>query len=285
MKKWFRLFCLFLVFVVLIGCTNAGGGTQNRPPKIDSFTPPVKQIEIGLNEVLDLSVISSDPDRDTLQYLWEHTGDGDLLDSTSSSTTLFGPEKEGSATIKVTVSDGKGGMVSHTWQINIVDREEKPIVFEDSNLERVIRNAIGKTSGELMPSDVYWIVELDALGQGITSLEGIEHLASLKHLQLGHNQINDIRPLADLTNLEELYLYENQISDISVLANLTGLKDLHLYDNQISDISSLAGLTNLQVLMLEHNQISDINVLAELKNLEYISAANNQLAISMHSQA
>ena len=48
-----------------------------------------------------------------------------------------------------------------------------------------------------------------------------QKLSSLTELDLGHNQISDIKPLESLTNLTRLDLGHNQISDIKPLAFLT----------------------------------------------------------------
>jgi Leucine-rich repeat (LRR) protein len=102
------------------------------------------------------------------------------------------------------------------------------ITFPDPNLEAAIREATGKTTGPIYPSD----------------------LTKLTRLKLYGKQISDISPLANLTSLGTLYLDNNQIRDISPLANLTNLEDLRLAKNPISDISFLANLPNLRWLDL-----------------------------------
>ena len=71
----------------------------------------------------------------------------------------------------------------------------------------------------------------------------LEKLTNLTFLNLEHNQIKDITPLAKLTNLTNLALSGNQISDITPLKKFTNLTDLYLSDNQISE-SSIEELRN-----------------------------------------
>jgi uncharacterized repeat protein (TIGR02543 family) len=113
---------------------------------------------------------------------------------------------------------------------------------------------------------------------GITNLQGIENLTNLTSLDLSHNQISDVSPLAKLTKLTDLDLSWNQISDVSPLSRLTKLTELILGDNQISDVSPLANLTNLTELDLSHNQISDVSPLAKLTNLTELELWDNQIS-------
>jgi succinate dehydrogenase/fumarate reductase-like Fe-S protein len=50
----------------------------------------------------------------------------------------------------------------------------------------------------------------------------------LRILNLGHNQITDVRPLAKLTSLETIFLTENPIIDIEPLKKLPNLKELYV---------------------------------------------------------
>ena len=92
------------------------------------------------------------------------------------------------------------------------------IEFVDKNLEEAVRLAIGKTDGDIKKEDVEGLVELDAAGKSIESIEGIEQLTSLQILNLSDNKITDISPLGELTNLQELYIESNEfdISDNSL---------------------------------------------------------------------
>ena len=82
-------------------------------------------------------------------------------------------------------------------------------LFPDPALERAVREAIGKPSGRLAPSDLVGLTTLDASGLGITDIEGLQYGVDLTTLLLGsniesgaRNRIQDIAPLRTLTNLE-----------------------------------------------------------------------------------
>jgi Leucine-rich repeat (LRR) protein len=75
----------------------------------------------------------------------------------------------------------------------------------------------------------------------------ISSLINLTWVDLDHNKITDLSPLASLTNLTFLYLQNNQITDVSPLASLTKLIWLDLQYNKITDVSPLASLTNCKV--------------------------------------
>lgn len=152
------------------------------------------------------------------------------------------------------------------------------VYFPDPNLEAVVREAIGKTTGLICASELEGLTNLYA-GQGsIFNLTGLERCTNLTYLDVRFNQISDISPLANLTSLTELWLTGNQISGISPLGNLTNLTELDLGANQISSISSLANLTNLTHLNLGDNQMVDISPVANLTSLTDLRLYNNQIS-------
>ena len=118
-------------------------------------------------------------------------------------------------------------------------------LFADANLERVVREALGRPHGHLTPEDVSFLTSISAYNDSISSLTGLENCTALDTLILGHNQITDITPLANLNNLKELGLSSNQITDITPLANLNNLQELSLHRNQIAEVGPLANLNNL----------------------------------------
>ena len=104
MKKEVRVLALVLLFLILVGCTDV---ERNSPPRIESFTPPEEQVVSVPDEVIEFSVTAADSDQDKLEYLWESWGVGELKESKSAKTTWRAPNNEGTATIRVTVSDGQ----------------------------------------------------------------------------------------------------------------------------------------------------------------------------------
>ncbi len=183
--------------------------------------------------------------------------------------------------------------------LRLVVTEEELVEFPDANLEAAIREAIGKPTGDIYPSDLKGLTSLDASNRGVADLTGLEHCTGLTWLYLGGNQLSDISPMAGLTNLEHLRLDYNGLADIAPVANLvdltwlelrgnhiselwplsnlTNLTYLHLGDNQLSKISHLEGLTNVTLLYLDQNQISDISALEGLTNLTGLDLYDNEI--------
>jgi len=100
---------------------------------------------------------------------------------------------------------------------------------------------------------------LDADGESIHDITGMEYCTGLEQLSLRNNQISDITPLADLTNLVTLRLDGNQIASVGPLVDLTNLIELSLSDNQIGSVSPLMWLADIGMLDLAGNQITDIS--------------------------
>ena len=91
---------------------------------------------------------------------------------------------------------------------------EKPLLFADINLERAIREAIGKIQGNLFSSDVKGLLDLNATGRGIVDLGGIEQVTDLQAIDLGSNRIAELDPLSGLPNLTSIRLNDNEVTDV-----------------------------------------------------------------------
>jgi Leucine-rich repeat (LRR) protein len=170
------------------------------------------------------------------------------------------------------------GLIFGVLLLPLTAMGQQVVTFPDRNLEKVVRGAIGKSTGPIRAADLEKLTKLDASWESITDLTGLEYCTNLEVLGLELNQISDISALSKLTNLKELELWSNQISDISALSKLTNLEWLNLKHNQISDISALSKLTNLEWLNLKHNQISDISALSRLTNLWGLWLERNQIS-------
>jgi Leucine-rich repeat (LRR) protein len=154
------------------------------------------------------------------------------------------------------------------------------VEIPDSDLNILIRKAIGKLEGDIYPWELEEVkilkasredmFEISGVSGMIYDLTGLEYCTNLEYLNLSNNPIKDITPLASLNRLNTLILSKTGISDITPLDSLTLLETLDLSDNQIRDISALASLTNLTTLYLFNNQISDISSLSSLDNLKVL---------------
>jgi len=170
------------------------------------------------------------------------------------------------------------------------------VVFPDSNLDAVIREAIGKPKGAIYTTDLEGLVILNASRKGIVDLTGIKHCTDLRSVNLNWNLISNLTSLAELpggivqptdedgkelASFTSLWigLAGNLVDDISPLAALDGIDELYLMlnFNQVGDLSSLVGLTNLIGLYLCENEISDISSLANLTRLSVLDLWGNEI--------
>jgi Leucine-rich repeat (LRR) protein len=93
------------------------------------------------------------------------------------------------------------------------------INFPAPGLAAAIRNAIGKTIGDIHDTDLIGLTSLDAGDREIANLEGIQYCTNLTELLLYRNQIRDISTLSGLSKLTVIWLVDNEIVDISALVN------------------------------------------------------------------
>ena len=152
------------------------------------------------------------------------------------------------------------------------------VSIPDIALSRCLEEALGKRAGAAVSQgEMATLTYLSCVGNGVASLEGLQHATALAEAHLGVNAISDLSPLAGLASLTTLTVGGNDIADISMLAGLTSLTHLSIADNYIADISALAGLTAIEVLAMEVNLISDISVLAGLTSIRLLHLTRNNV--------
>ena len=152
------------------------------------------------------------------------------------------------------------------------------VSIPDIALSRCIEEALGKRAGAAVSqAEMATLTHLSCVGNGVASLEGLQHAAALAEAHLGVNAISDLSPLAGLASLTILTVGGNDIAEISALAGLTSLTHLSIADNYIADISALAGFTAIEVLAMEVNLISDISALAGLTSIRLLHLTRNNV--------
>jgi parallel beta-helix repeat protein len=96
----------------------------NRPPTIDGWNPVEKNTTVEEGKSQKFSITVTDEDKgDKLFYSWSIDGTTDPLAKGSTYAYDTGTNL-GSHVISVEVSDGKGGSVDYSWNVNILEKDE-----------------------------------------------------------------------------------------------------------------------------------------------------------------
>lgn len=121
--------------------------------------------------------------------------------------------------------------------------------------------------------------ELSVRGSGLTGLEGIEKMTSLKRLTLDHTAIQTLSLVSSLNQIEYLGLIENgYLMTMDTLANMAGLKGLEIEGDHIENLSYLKNCKNLETLTIRDTSIKSITFLSDLVNLKELTLdSNNQV--------
>lgn len=106
---------------------------QNNPPTLTAG-PSASPTTVNEQETVSLSVTASDPDGDTLTYAWSQTSPnspaGSFSSPSSATPTWTAPDvtANGTYTLRVLVSDGRGGNVAGTVTVTVQRVNQAPNV-------------------------------------------------------------------------------------------------------------------------------------------------------------
>jgi hypothetical protein len=152
-----------------------------------------------------------------------------------------------------------------------IEIEEKKEVEVSLDILEVFNNF----SEEFIPQ-IEMITQLDMRNLNISNFEPLKYFINLKGLSLYKTKIEDINHLQSLKELELLDLGFTSVKDFKVLENFTKLKELNLYKTQIDDIEHLFGMKDLETLDLGFTNISNFEVLSMLKALKGLNCAKQK---------
>ena len=144
--------------------------------------------------------------------------------------------------------------------------------------DEAFRNYVAKNydtdgSGALSAEEIEAAVVLYVYGEGITSLQGVEYLTSLKELACPENQLTEL-DLSRNTALEAVFCDNNQLTSLDV-SGCSALWLLHCYDNSLTELD-VSRNTALKELQCNGNQLAGLNVSGAVL-LETLRCYNNQL--------
>lgn len=112
----------------------------------------------------------------------------------------------------------------------------------------------------------------------IDSLEGLQGLESLTHLDIDRNpSLRDLSPLVSCPGLVRLSAVETAVSDLTPLTGLPNLKELYLSNTPVTDVSPLAAISSLESVWLYGTAVTDVSCLASLPNLKDLNLRKTQV--------
>jgi len=97
-------------------------------------------------------------------------------------------------------------------------------------------------------------------GKGVQTLEGMEQLPALTNLNVSHNNVSDITPLANVKGLQVLYATNNNIESVAALTDLPELSAISLRSNKLSDADVFYSLPQLKKLYVQGNTELNLDV-------------------------
>ncbi len=175
------------------------------------------------------------------------------------------------------------GLVSPRLRLTYeIDNADEAIEFADRKIEKMVRKALDRPSGDLHAAQLASVTELnnDEVDGDIRSLKDLEYLPHLQTLRINNELlIEDYTPLSSLSELKILSLAGCALSDtdLGYISNLTLLTELSINDNKITSLHDLDHLSELVFLNASNNKLSTTINIAAFPKLNYLHLSDNNL--------
>jgi Leucine-rich repeat (LRR) protein len=185
-----------------------------------------------------------------------------------------------------TMSFGAPAMTSET-------RSESDVpLIPDAALAGALRKELALGAEEITFESLKRLRNLDAQGQGISNLSGLEHCINLTGLSLEDNNVIDVRPISSLLELEILSLNANPVSDLTPIANLIELRALFIGKTNIDNLKFATNLRKLELFSFPFSKVTSLvdlylSVLITKDNerLQRVFAFGNSLNVASYAFA
>lgn len=116
---------------------------------------------------------------------------------------------------------------------------------------------------------------IEVAGVQLRSAEQIEGLTLIRTLSLQHNMLTQLPSLKAAKYLKEVDLSHNQLTAIDFIATNRALQTVNFNHNQIEQLASLQSKPALRQALFSNNRITDISPLQALYDLELIDFSTN----------
>ena len=120
----------------------------NGAPQISSLVASAGEATPGAP--VELAVVATDPDNDALTYAWTATG-GSLANAGTATPVWTAPLTDGTQTLSVSVTDGKGGQAGMSVQLKTTSKGSAEVSTTFNNWPVVTQ--VVATPGQLQPGD------------------------------------------------------------------------------------------------------------------------------------
>ncbi len=166
-----------------------------------------------------------------------------------------------------------------------------PVNFGGSKLlENTVRAAIGKSSGDVLKSEMNGVTELYFCGhmhpQDMSDVRfDADGTCRVGTGSVIKGDVSDLSAFTDMPYLKCLALVRQPVRDLSPLNGLVVLEELWLSGSDVTGIEALNDLPSLRSLHLEHTAVRDLKGLSALPALDTVTVSIDMLPLDLEPDA
>lgn len=119
--------------------------------------------------------------------------------------------------------------------------------------------------------------QINAMGNSISDLEGLDGLKNLIYLDVSDNEISKLDGIESLLALKEVRLGKNKITDLSNLGKLPSLETVSLQSNGLNSVEGLYSSHSIRYINLTSNSVVSLGGIEQIKSLETLIITSNAI--------
>lgn len=200
------------------------------------------------------------------------------------------------------ISVNDDGLVSPMTVLNYtVGGVIEPVVFQDVNMEKVVREALGISGNKLLYTSDLWALTEFSVPAEVTNLDDLQRMTYVEKLTISPRNLSSLDALSPMVNLTELDIsgclfpaaqmqtltklpklsrLTMESCNLSTLNDLSGapcLTYLNITNNTVRNLEVLGTIPTLVELNLQHNAIVSLDALGALSGLRVLDVSYNSL--------
>jgi hypothetical protein len=157
--------------------------------------------------------------------------------------------------------------------------QNKVMILEDKELEKIIRVQISKPEGDILFSDMQLInsININYKTNPVSNISGLEYAYNLRDFSYRYGTLKSLNPIRNCTKLFYLSISYAVITESTQSFNTPSLERVSFIDTNVSDYEFLKDTISIKDLCVDACGVTSLSFVSKMKDLEELEADNNRI--------
>ncbi len=157
--------------------------------------------------------------------------------------------------------------------------DDEVVQIKDAELEKIIREKIGKPEGDILVSDMAMVYSININNEEtpVSVLDGLEYAVNLSDFSYRYGQLVSLDPVSGMQQLTYMNISYSTVDQAPKQFNTPLLARISFIETNVSDFAFLENATAMTSVNFTRCGATSIEFLANANSLEEVNLSDNQI--------